>query len=405
MNKIDNRFFREITYIYWRKEAEIILVNQEEFVNKFKELKETRQIIPYSTVRKKYRGNTFSFVKKDDYFQLFLKEDKKYVTYSTNSVQDSKNGHEYEGSEAITALSGAFKARNDVSLYKAYGTVNESFKDYIPKQLSYKDEKFYGKAIKASSVDYSSSYASCMCGPLPDAHTAVLTEGIVDPTKEYPFAFYTDGGCAEYKRFDTRYWKQSPFFKVLFNYATVKKLKDVQVNTILMKASPYTMDDIWQEFYNNRKTDDEAKLVMSRAIGMMHTKKYTSYKYAHLAAICIARNNQRILDVAEKIGKKHVIQICVDGIIYNTNQVFGTDEKKLGNLYQEYVGCDFKISGYNKYIVLLDGECVKAKHGNCNSNIQEDKDIKSLDDQYEWKLVQPLKEIEEYAKTIQEKQS
>ena len=83
MNKIDNRFFREITYIYWRKEAEIILVNQEEFVNKFKELKESRQIIPYSTVRKKYRGNTFSFVKKNDYFQLFLKENKKYVTYST----------------------------------------------------------------------------------------------------------------------------------------------------------------------------------------------------------------------------------------------------------------------------------------------------------------------------------
>lgn len=403
MIKLDNRFLKEICYIFWRKEADIIFLTQEQFVNKFKELKETRTLIPYSTKREAYSGNTFSFRQQNHYYKLYLRQDEKYITYSTNNYQDSKNGEEYTGTHAITLLSEAFKARNNISLYKAYGTTEACFKDYIPKQFTFINKKFIDKNTKASSVDYSSSYPSCMCGRLPDAHTAVEVEGYVDPTKEYPFAFYTDGYCAEYEVFNTRYWKESPFFTSLFNFKTIKKLKDVEVKTILMKASPYKMDDIWQEFYNNRKTDDGAKLVMNRAIGMLHTVNYTSYKYAHLAAIVIARNNQRILTLAERIGKNKVIQICVDGIIYNTNQVFGSDIKKLGSLNQEYVNCDFKISGPNKYIVLLNNQCIKSKHGNCNTNIKEDKDIKSLDDQYTWQLVQPIKEIEEYAKTLQSK--
>lgn len=401
MQLFNHSYLNTYHYIFWRKEADVIFLNQKEFADKFKRLTRRRTLIPYSTKRETYTNKTFSFVKKQHYYKLYVYEHEKYVTYSTNNYQDSKNGEEYKGSDAIIALSRAFKARNNISLYKAYGTTEECFKDYIPKQISYLDKNYLDEAIKASSVDYSSSYPSCMCGLLPDAHTAVLTEGIVDPTKEYPFAFYTDGFCAEYGVFNTREWMTNPYFKYLFNFAIIKKLRNVEVNTILMKASPYKMDEVWEEFYNNRKTDEEAKLVMNRSIGMMHTNNYNSYRYAHLAAIAIGRSNQRILDLAKRIGYNNIIQICVDGIIYKTLGVFGTDEKKLGALVQEYVGCDFKISGYNKYIVLLDGECIKAKHGNCNSNIQ--KKITSLDDQYKWTLVQPLKEIEEYAKTLQEK--
>ena len=403
--QFNHSYLQKYHYVFWRRESNVIFLTQKEFVKKFNELKETRKLVKYSTRRQDYTDKTFSFSKKGDYFRMFCYEDEKYITYSTNSTQDSKNGQEYEGSRAISLFNSAFKARKGISLYKCYGTVNESFKAYIPKQFSYVNENYLNKEIKASGVDFSSSYPSCMCGPLPDSHTAIEVEGYVDPTKEYPFAFYTNGYCAEYEVFDTREWKGNYYFKYLFNYFNIKKLRNVEVKTILMKASPIRMDDIWEDFYNNRKISDEAKLVMNRAIGMMHTKKYTSHKYAHLVAIAIGRNNQRILNLAKKISYDKVVHICVDGIIYNTYQVFGNDEKKLGNLYQEFVGCDFKMTGPNKYIVLCDGECVKAKHGNCNTDIKEDKDIKSLDEQNNWKLVQPLKEIEEYAKTLQEEQS
>ena len=146
---------------------------------------------------------------------MFCYEDEKYITYSTNSTQDSKNGQEYEGSRAISLLNIAFKARKGISLYKCYGTVNESFKDYIPKQFSYINQEYINKELKASGIDFSSSYPSCMCGPLPDSHTSVEVEGYVEPTKEYPFAFYTNGYCAEYGVFDTRWWKTNPYFKYL----------------------------------------------------------------------------------------------------------------------------------------------------------------------------------------------
>ena len=143
---------------------------------------------------------------------------------------------------------------------------------------------------------------------------------------------------------------------------------------------------------------------MNASIGKMHQGNYDSYKYAHLAAIAIGRSNQRILDLAEKIGYDKIVHICVDGIIYTGYGIFGVDDedKDLGKLVQEYVGAKAKVSKTNVYIVMMDGKCIKFKHGGLNGNISEQEDIKSLDEQYKWTKIDPLKEIKEYAKTLQE---
>lgn len=133
---------------------------------------------------------------------------------------------------------------------------------------------------------------------------------------------------------------------------------------------------------------------MNSTIGMMHTDKYTTYKYAHLVAIAIGRGNQKILNMADKIGYSNIIQICVDGIIYIGDKL-GVDYKGLGVFNQEFTNCQFKISKLNKYIAMKDGKCIKAKHGNCNENIIPDEDITSLDDQYKWIFINPLEGVED----------
>ena len=78
----------------------------------------------------------------------------------------------------------------------------------------------------------------------------------MQPTEEYPFAFYASGHCAEYGVFDTHEWLGSPLFPYLFrldqreDYA-FNPLSDEEELTILMKASDYTMDSVWNYFYAN----------------------------------------------------------------------------------------------------------------------------------------------------------
>lgn len=407
MNYLPYNAYREIKYIYWRKEAEIITLTQEQFRDKYLELDSKRTKVKYSSIRANYTDSTYS-IKVDGNYKMLFFWNSKYFIYSTNSYDSNKNlSSEYEGSEAIKTLSSEFKARNNISMVKAFGTVEESFKRCVPKQFYYLSQNYLNKELVASSLDACSQYPSCMCGRLPDSHTMIEVKGRVEPNEEYPFAFYKSGHVAEYGVFDTHNWRFNYFFKQLFRYTEyiskngqkwynwpIQPCKDDDEVTYLMKASKYTFTEVWNDFYSKRDIDEKAKLVMNSAIGMMHTRKYKNYKYAHLVAIAIARGNQKILDKADIIGYNNIIQICVDGIIYK-GKAIGVDFKKLGAFHQEFTNCDFKISNFNKYIAMEGNKCVKAKHGNCNTDITEDKDIVSLDDQYKWKLVNPLEGVDD----------
>ena len=148
-----------------------------------------------------------------------------------------------------------------------------------------------------------------------------------------------------------------------------------------MKASDYTMDSTWNYFYNIKNScgkDTEeyktAKLIMNKTIGCWHrkdkSKKRTmsyddhgNYQLAHIVAIAIARGNQKILNMIEKIGEFFVIHVCVDGIIYLGDRKFGIDGSELGVFSQEFINADFEMAGINVYCAKSNDKCIKFKHG------------------------------------------
>lgn len=416
-----NRLKKEIKYIYWKRESKVIYLTQEEFANKIKSLEEQNYTkIDYNTITSSYReSNTYSIKREFDYYILFLRENNNFVRYTTNSFDNNKNTQDTKGGQAISIVNSKFRELTKSTMKVAFDTVEEEFKRCIPKQFYYLSTSHINKALKMSSIDSSSHYPANIRGRLPDAHTMKRVKGTIQPNEEYPFAFYIKSGhCAEYEVFDTHLWfnYSDKLWKRLFRFGIKEawkfnNIKEDEDETILMKASKYELTDVMNYYYNIKETYKEdtqeyqdAKLVMNAFIGMLHQKRYVDYKYAHLVAICIARGNQKILDQVVKIGLHKIAHICVDGIIYTGDEQYGSNTKQLGEYYQEFKGVVGKISSINRYIFMQDNKVVKAKWSGVNrindTPITKET-IHSLDDQYEWYKIDPLKELV-YEEKVQE---
>lgn len=295
------------------------------------------------------------------------------------------------GTNALSLVKKRFKERTNTTFKKSFGTVEDNILRCVPKQLYWSRITPYKGII--NSVDYSSHYPASLCGKLPDSHTAVEFKGTIKPNAEYPFAFYVNSGhMAIYKELDTHNWLFNNKFnlKDLFRLKTMRKNIDDRFDpylfpendvTILMKASKEELNDEYRYFYNiknNYQSDtveyEEAKLVLNASIGQMHRKLYTKDKYAHLAAVALARANQKMLDLTAKINKEDIIQIQVDGILYKGNVKLGVDIKDLGlpvqeiyqkncrwdriGVYMVDMGDKFKIK-YQGYDIMSDGRNIE----------------------------------------------
>ena len=299
-----------------------------------------------------------------DYGNLYKKNRDGLIVYTTNITDDNKNNQEVEGKDAIKGLENKFKENNGVGLKIAFGTSGENFKLNIPRQFYFIKERYKNQITDGvSAVDFSSHYPSCGCGIMPDAHTMKEVDGRVKPSKEYPFAFYDSGHLAIFKEFDTHDWLIDYNFTLSILQPEVISSKTTK--TYLMKASKYTLDSTWQYFYDKRKESELYKLILNASIGWFHTKTYTQRKYAHLAAVIIARANNKMLKLANYIGYNNIIQICVDGCIYKGKQSYAYGEG-MGSLKQEHLNESLYIKGCNQYVFSeLQNyyNCTEIKHG------------------------------------------
>lgn len=377
--------FSKIKYIYWSKEAKKVTLPNEDLITKIKHVKAERRPAASKTLRKDFNEKTYAIDRHGDYYELYLMENGKYVIYSSNGMDESKNVK-----KAVIRpdrlFDGKFCEFNGKTLRRAFGFVDKEFKRCIPKQFYYINDRYLGKKMIASSIDASSQYPSGCYGKMPDSHDYLMFEGVAEPTPEYPFAFYVKSGTLKiYGELDTREWMASRFAPDLFRlsgndeyrYAPIRDKDEI---TYLMKASEYTMDETWDFFYRNKqsKAKDspeyaDAKLVMNGTIGCWHRKDKGqkrcmayddggSYQLAHLVAVAIARGNQKILNKAKEIGENRVMHICVDGLIYYGDDVRSDGEKGIGKFSQEFVGCDFMMTGMNLYCAEKDGKPVKFRH-------------------------------------------
>jgi len=393
--------------IIWKDMSELVNVSQEEFSSIYEKFARDGVEQDNKFNFKKWTATkSYKLDHHNKYTYLFT-FDKKFVVYSTNHFDDSKNRHSTQsvGLDSAILVERRFKEKNDISLCGAFGYSPASLKICTPKQFYFCSSKMLGYHESASAIDICSQYPSCLCGSLPDWHTAIELEGTVKPNKEYPFAFYIKSGySAEYNRYDTHNWINNRLGFVMYDEVNQHPELDPEEDiTILCKASEYELTEIMQYYYNRKCLGDaDAKMVMNSFIGYCHTNTYKTFRLAHLAIIALARANDRLLQIATKIGYHNIIQLCVDGIIYKGPFKYGTDTKALGSVRQEFTDCEIFTRSINNYIVKYNNKFIIAKHSSCNAwqdgrklGTEEEllKEITSIDDCNRWIRIDYMENI------------
>lgn len=363
-------------YVSWDKDIDVEHVNQDNFIKTLEKLKAAGYThINFSTRVVEYTQNhhyTLAYTL-DKYLTLYYYDDRGFHRLNTHARDDKKNLAPNAGNDAFRAVSSLFKERTGRTITQAFGTTDEEFKVCVPKQFYFVNDMLTNQTLIMSACDFCSQYPSMLCGLLPDSKGMKRVKGTVKPNKDYPFAFYLKSGhCAQYEVFDTHDWEYSRFRNQLrgvkeYDNPPTPDCKSEDDETILMKESKYSLTEEMEYFYSKRKTDPISKTVMNAFIGFFHKRNYRSNKQAHLAAIVIARANDRMMLLAEKIGYEKVVHIAVDGIIYLGREQYGVQEKQLGLLNQEITGAKCCVKGANTYVFEQLGRAIKFKHGSFDS--------------------------------------
>lgn len=406
-------FLHRVNYINWKLEASTQTVSIDFGKEKYQWLKAHGQEAQSMTRREDWlEENTYKFVRKGYWRSLtfFSTADGGYNHWVWHSGDDSKNTGVFtnEGANAAKAVNEHFQERTGVTLRGAFGyTEDDILRQCVPKQFYYLNSKLTNVVLEnVSKADMSSHYPANFTGSLPDIRTAIKVEGEVNPTAEYPFAFYIGSGhCAEFNRFDTREWKNHEIAYTLVNDSKEKQIKGKTFKyytprykdncteyTLLCKASKHSLTEEMNFFYDkkNLEKDPTAKMVMNAFIGYCHPKTdRKSYRLYHLAAICIGRANQLMIETAEKIGVENVLQLVVDGIIYldeDAHRVatYSKDEKQLGRLILENHRELFRMIGTNQYLFIKPetGEVTCIKAGGFDAGVEG---TKTFEDMENWR--------------------
>ena len=391
-------YFNSAFVIHWN-EKKGIPMNNDDLRNLY-----NKKLMNGTKVKKEDLYNPFAW-HEDSYYVInksincsiiYVIENGEYKKYFINPNDEEKNNTCKQlgkgvGSIAYKSVSNKFRELNHTRLDIAFGYSTEDIKLCIPKQFYYLNKDFVNIILDGvSSIDFCSQYPSNLCGELPTFNDSKTVNGRIKPTEEYPFCFYLKSRTvAEYNKYDTHDWINSKFSNCVLDFNTIIAItntRDEDEITIMCKASKYNLTEVMEYFYSMRKIDNTAKLVMNSFIGYLHQQNYNSTnskKFAHLAAISIARSNYKMLQIAEDLI--FPIHICIDGCMYLDDIELGNKEKKLNNIYQEFYNCKARITNYNDYVVMNNDEVIKFKHGGYNAtddlnyDIENPKDFSILD--------------------------
>ena len=264
------------------------------------------------------------------------------------------------------------------TLYQMFGKVTTDYYDFIrtcvPSQISWSDYDISGiTLLNCNKADISSAFPFEASKSLPDFRYHKEYCEYVMPTQEYPFAFYDNGGLCFIEEngtvIDTRQWDRS-YYSLERQYNSRKQTSRERnyVNslfapkTILCKRSCYNLAAVFRKLYDLRKDDKIAKATMNMSIGYMWRRQCPNL--AHLAAVTIARCNERIINAWQQIEDKGgtVVLVATDSIAWrgDANLIETTTTKDLGNLVMEYESCK---------MIVVSPKCyqLKTKEGKTKS--------------------------------------
>lgn len=307
------------------------------------------------------------------------KYDKKENTLTLTKYTNTKSTEDFPPWLAFETMNRLYELEHGISFESRISSLPDTLhknRTCCPKPIDWCDRKFSVEfadddiCLTVNKADVSFAYGSELCSnKLPDLRSYVEKIGEVEPTEEYPFAFYPDSNnMAVYGEGNTFDWMKD---KYAVSARKAIKLAE-NTKTILFKSTDYQMGNIITELYKGRKKKPENKAIVNMTIGMLDREDLDDYNTIiawPIRAVIMFRCNQRILNychILENIGCVPVL-INTDSIswLHNSDttgfeEVGAVREKALGKLIIEYEDCQMYIASVKTY-QILDGEHVITK--------------------------------------------
>ena len=271
-----------------------------------------------------------------------------------------------------------------------------SIKKLVPTQISFINPFFVHKKLGSKyntkpvfKADVSSAFPTQIMKDLPTLHNCIRVGGRVEPSEDFPFAFYIKS--KHIKTYDgyysheldsvyyTKYYKCDDSVSAEDDETILCPKMSNKYHEALMKAFQYC--------YDHRKEDADNKMIMNATIGYFHRNNNPALSM--IAAIVILRCNVDMIRRCKQLtseGNK-VLFIATDSIAWMGKlSSVATDEKHLGTF--TYEGKDIEFLGLSpkayqwvdnngncttKYSGMKKKESAKLKFGElCNVYVGDD---------------------------------
>ena len=245
----------------------------------------------------------------------------------------------------------------------------------VPSQISWYNTAYSNDLLDdIYKADVSSAFPYEACKRLPTLidHKIVYSYD-VEPTEEYPFVFFNNGRVLFLEEdgtiVDSEEFKSSKYYntaaakrnyemrKSQYNYPSFKE--DM---CLCCKAGP-SLKAIMEEIYKQKLSGNEhAKLLMNRFIGYCWLKRQPSY--FHLAAVIIARCDNRMVEMARRLLDRGEIPLLIatDSIMWK-----GKDDEveQLVKMKGENTQLgDLCWEAYNAEAIIAGSKCYQIRHSN-----------------------------------------
>lgn len=241
-------------------------------------------------------------------------------------------------------------------------------KKCVPVQIQYLCNRILGKVVDhVYKADLSSAFPTQIKGDLPTLKGCKRVKGRVEPTPEYPFAFYVRSHHIKiYGSYDS-HELDSPFYSKFYCEHYDDTIKDKYEETILCKkmSDKYhtALIKAFEDCYNHRKEDSMNKLIMNATIG--YFQKNSNPQLSFLTAIIILRNNIDMIRRCNQLMEEGnmILFIATDSIAWRGKYSrVACEEKYMGSFTYEAKEARFLGYSPNTYQWEEPGKPTQTKH-------------------------------------------
>lgn len=272
-------------------------------------------------------------------------------------VDDSAVDDEKSGMNAYQAIEDKFNEYNNTKTLilesvlsgRKYREEYTLIKGCVPVQIQFMNVGYKGKIVEGVfKADVSSAFPTQIMRDLPTLHNCIRVGGRVEPSEDFPFAFYTKSHHIKtfdgYDSHDLNCW----YYREYYNCDdSVKDEDEVTILCPKMSEKYHTaLSKAFEDCYNHRKDDSFNKFIMNATIGYFQRNNNPALSF--ISAIVILRCNIDMIRRCNQLEEEGntVLFIATDSIAWKGKlSSVAIDEKYLGSF--TYEGKNIKFLGYS----------------------------------------------------------